>query len=129
MRLASMLVFTVLMCGSAHALSMDAPLKEPALETRAQSLFASLRCVVCAGQTLADSDVAMAKDMRLQVRKMVSAGASNDDIISYFVSRYGEEVLTAPRLQSALGWLWLLPFCVLSVAAFSMMRMLRKSRI
>lgn len=123
-----MLFFVMAIYSSAHAISMDTPLSEVALETRAQTLFSSLRCVVCAGQTLADSDVAMAKDMRFQVRKMVSAGASNDDIISYFVSRYGEEVLTSPRLKSPLGWLWLLPLCVLSLAAFGMMRLLRKSR-
>lgn len=111
---------------AAHAITVDTPLTDTALEARAQQLFASLRCVVCSGQTIADSDVALARDMRQQIRTMLATGAGENDIRAYFVTRYGEEVLTRPPLNMHGIIFWLLPLLVLSAGAFMLHRMMKK---
>lgn len=99
----------------AFAITVDAPLEASSQEARAQHLFATLRCVVCAGQTIADSDVALARDMRQHVRKMISTGMDDNSIIAYFVSRYGEEVLTSPPASLHGIVFWLLPLGLFTI--------------
>lgn len=120
-----LVLFFTLWPGMATALTVDAPLADTTQEARAQHLFATLRCVVCAGQTIADSDVALARDMRQQIRKMILAEADDTAIITYFVSRYGEEVLTAPPFSLHGIAFWLLPVFLLASGIMLVRRITR----
>lgn len=109
------LAFIWLFAVPAHAIGVDAPLPDRAQEERAQHVFSLLRCVVCSGQTLAESDVALARDMRRQVRIMVKTGASQEAILTYFTDRYGQDVLTAPPMQGWGAGLWGIPVLLLAM--------------
>ena len=77
----------------------------PALEARARALSAELRCMVCQNQSIDDSDADLAHDLRVLVRERLAAGDSDEEVIDYIVSRYGEFVLLKPRfsLRNALA--------------------------
>ncbi len=89
-----------------HAVEPDEVLEDKALEARARALSAGLRCMVCQNQSIDDSDAPLAKDLRLLVRERLSAGDSDDDVINYLVSRYGEFVLLQPKFALHTLLLW-----------------------
>lgn len=88
-------------------------LEDPAQEQAARELMHELRCLVCQGQSIADSDAPMAGDMRSQVRERIAAGQSPDAIRAWLVERYGAWVTYDPPLAAGTLVLWLLPFAVL----------------
>lgn len=75
-------------------------------------LISELRCLVCANQSLSDSNSGLAKDLRGKVRDMVRGGQGGDEIIEYMTARYGEYVLYRPRFSPANFFLWFAPFAV-----------------
>ncbi len=92
---------------SLHAVQPDEVLEDPALEVRARALSAGLRCLVCQNQSIDDSDAPLAKDLRVLVRERLKAGDSDEEIIAFVVSRYGEFVLLKPRFTPHTWLLWL----------------------
>ena len=92
---------------SLHAVQPAEVLDDPALEARARALSAGLRCLVCQNQSIDDSDAPLAKDLRVLVRERLKAGDSDDEIIAFVVSRYGEFVLLKPRFTRHTWLLWL----------------------
>jgi len=84
-------------------------------EARAKALMETLRCLVCQGQSIADSDADMAASMRALVRQRIAAGESPGAIRAWLVARYGDYVTYDPPL-SLLTWpLWLAPLVLLGV--------------
>lgn len=100
------------------AVEPDEVLADPALEARARDLSANLRCLVCQNQSIDDSNAALAHDLRLLVRERLQAGDSDDEVISFLVSRYGEFVLLRPAFGVHTLVLWLAPVGVLSLALY-----------
>lgn len=90
-------------------------LPDPAQEARARGLMETLRCLVCQGQSIADSDAAMAGDMRALVRQRVAAGEGSGAIRSWLVSRYGDYVTYDPPLSRATWPLYLAPIALLLI--------------
>jgi cytochrome c-type biogenesis protein CcmH len=90
----------------AGAVQPDEVLDDPALEARARALSSGLRCLVCQNQSIDDSDAPLARDLRLLVRERLKAGDSDEEIIDFVVSRYGEFVLLKPRLLPRTWLLW-----------------------
>jgi len=84
-------------------------------ESLYRDLLDELRCLVCANQSLADSNAELAGDLRARVFEMVAAGESRAAIVDYLRARYGDYVLYRPRLAPATWFLWFAP--VLVVAA------------
>ncbi|WP_144292165.1 cytochrome c-type biogenesis protein [Rhodoligotrophos appendicifer] len=107
------------------AVQPDEVLPDAALEARARTLSAELRCLVCQNQSIDDSDAPLARDLRLMIRERLTAGDSDETIIDYVVSRYGEFVLLRPRFEPATWALWLTPF-VLLLAGVSLVAMQRR---
>ncbi|WP_410170459.1 cytochrome c-type biogenesis protein [Aurantimonas coralicida] len=97
----------------AFAVTPDEVLSDPALEARARQLSTGLRCLVCQNQSIDDSNADLAKDLRLLVRERLVAGDTDDEVIDYLVSRYGEFVLLKPRFDWATLALWGTPVVVL----------------
>ncbi|MGI9311301.1 MAG: cytochrome c-type biogenesis protein [bacterium] len=85
-------------------------------ESLYRRLLAELRCLVCANQSLSDSNADLAKDLRDKVRAMVIDGQGRDQIVAYLVGRYGEYVLYRPRFTAATFALWVGPFALFAVA-------------
>lgn len=81
----------------------------PQDNTRAAHLFTEIRCLVCQGESIADSDAAIAADLRREVRADIEKGMSDDAIRTSLYARYGDYVLFRPRLSKLNLILWLLP--------------------
>ncbi|PTM46061.1 Cytochrome c heme lyase subunit CcmL [Sphingomonas sp. T1] len=93
-------------------------LADPAKEASAKALMETLRCLVCQGQSIADSDADMAADMRALVRERIARGETPASVRDWLVSRYGDYVTYDPPL-SGLTWpLWLAPIALLAIGAW-----------
>ena len=94
-------------------------------EARAQSLMEEVRCLVCQGQSIADSDAELAGDMRDLVRRRIAAGESPDQVRSWLIERYGSWVSYRPTAEPAAWPLWLAPLALLLVGAFLIQRRIK----
>jgi cytochrome c-type biogenesis protein CcmH len=92
-------------------------LRDPAQEAQARALMATLRCLVCQGQSIADSDASMAGDMRALVRSRIAAGEKPGAIRTWLIERYGDYVSYEPPLGAATWPLWLAPIALLALGA------------
>ena len=97
----------------AMAVNPDEVLADPVLEQRARDLSAQLRCMVCQNQSIDDSNAELARDLRVLVRERLSNGDSDEQVIDYVVSRYGEFVLLNPRMSAKTIILWATPVLLL----------------
>ncbi len=88
-------------------------LEDPRQEEKAKALMETLRCLVCQGQSIADSDAEMAGDMRSLVRQRIAAGEEPEDIRRWLVERYGSWVSYDPPLDSTTWPLWGAPLLLL----------------
>ncbi|MGV3731247.1 MAG: cytochrome c-type biogenesis protein [Sphingopyxis sp.] len=93
-------------------------LNDPAKEARAKALMEELRCLVCQGQSIADSDAPLAGDMRHEVRSKIAAGESPDEIKTWLVARYGNWVTYDPPFDAATAMLWLGPLLFLAIGGW-----------
>ena len=93
----------------------DTQLRDPAQEAKARALMETLRCVVCQGQSIADSDASMAGDMRALVRSRIAAGETPQAIRAWLIERYGDYISYDPPLGAATGPLWAAPLVLLAI--------------
>ncbi len=93
-------------------------LKDPAQEARAKALMEELRCLVCQGQSIADSDAPLAGDMRHEVRSKIAEGESPAAIKAWLVARYGNWVSYDPPFDMATAFLWLGPLLFLALGGW-----------
>ena len=113
-RLALLAYLMLAFCASpASAVQPGEALADPALEARARALSAELRCMVCQNQSIDLSDAELARDLRVLVRERIEAGDSDEQVLDYVVSRYGEFVLLKPRLNLRNALLWGTPMLLL----------------
>lgn len=117
MRLLGAMSLAVLLAAPAAAVNPDEVLDDPALEERARSLSLNLRCLVCQNQSIDDSNAELARDLRLLVRERLVEGDSDDEVINYVVSRYGEFVLLTPRFSVQTVLLWGAPLLIFLAGA------------
>jgi len=101
---------------------------DPVLEKRMIGLAEKLRCLVCQNESLASSHAELAEDLRREVREQMQKGLSDDEIVDYLVSRYGDFVLYEPPFKSYTLLLWLGPFALLLIGAGVLVFQLRKRR-
>lgn len=105
-RLLSAAVLGLLLLGSAQAAIDTYEFADEAERQRYRSLIEELRCPKCQNQNIADSDAPIAMDLRAQVYRMLEEGQSNEQIIDYLVSRYGDFVLYKPPVTARTLLLW-----------------------
>jgi cytochrome c-type biogenesis protein CcmH len=101
-------------------------LPDPALQARYSALTHELRCMQCQNEALADSPVDLAADLRHEVRDMLLAGKSDDDIRAWMAARYGDFILFKPRYSLRNAWLWGAPGALLLVGALVSWRIVRQ---
>jgi len=89
------------------AVQPDEMLADPALEARARTISHDIRCPVCQGETIDDSNAPIARDLRLIIRERLVAGDSDAAVVDYIVARYGEGVLFNPPAKGVNLVLWL----------------------
>lgn len=99
---------------------------DPALELRMQAVASELRCLVCQNQTIADSNAALAVDLRQQVREMLQQGKSEAQIVGYMTERYGDFVRYRPPVNVSTAVLWFGPVLLLFIGVAVLVRVLRR---
>jgi len=106
------------------------PLPNTQLQQRYYALTHELRCMQCQNEALADSPVGFAADLRLQVRELLVAGQTDDQIRDHMVARYGEFILFRPRMNWRNSWLWGAPLVLMIIGVVIAWRVLRaRSRL
>ena len=90
-------------------------LENPRQEAEARALMETLRCLVCQGQSIADSDADMAGDMRALVRERIAAGEKPEAIRSWLVERYGAWVSYKPTVEPLTWPLWAAPIVLVAL--------------
>ena len=88
-------------------------LPDPTQEAKAQALMEELRCLVCQGQSIADSDADLAGDMRDLVRRRIAAGEKPADIRAWLIERYGDWISYRPTVDPINWPLWAAPVLLL----------------
>jgi cytochrome c-type biogenesis protein CcmH len=124
-RVLLLLAACMMISTNAHALISEPPLANPLQETEAQQLFHALRCVVCAGESLAESNAALAVQMRAEIRRRIGTGESAPSILNYFQNHYGDAILMRPPVAPRTIPLWLAP---LGFLIAGMLLILRRGR-
>jgi cytochrome c-type biogenesis protein CcmH len=100
-------------------------LPDPRQEAEAQALMGELRCLVCQGQSIADSDAELAGDMRDLVRRRIAGGEKPSAIRGWLVQRYGTWISYKPTDEPAAWPLWLAPVGLLLIGAWLIRRRIR----
>lgn len=110
------------------AVEPDEVLSNPALEARARAISEELRCMVCQNESIDESQAPLAHDLRVLVRQRIRAGDSDQQIIDFLVSRYGEFILLKPPLSWNTLALWGAPPALLLLGAVMIIAVERRRR-
>ena len=113
---------------AAEAVDPNEVLKDPALEKRARAISKGLRCVVCQNQSIDDSDAQLARDLRVLVRDRIVAGDSDQAVVDYVVSRYGDFVLLRPPVKAATLVLWFGPVVIALIGVLGLVLFFRRQK-
>ena len=101
---------------------------DPLSAARAVQLANELRCLVCQNQSIAESNAELAVDLRRQIREQIAAGRSDDEIVDFMVTRYGDFVLYRPPFKAVTLLLWLGPALLVLAGFWTLARALRARR-
>lgn len=124
----AVLLALVLLASPAFAVQPDEMLQDPGLEARARAISQNLRCPVCQGEDIDDSNAPISRDLRLAVRERLVAGDSDAQVVDYVVARYGEFVLFTPRAEGSSLILWLAgPAMLLAGGAIALLMARRRA--
>jgi cytochrome c-type biogenesis protein CcmH len=95
-------------------------LSDPKQERAAKALMETIRCVVCQGQSIADSNATLAADMRGLIRERIAKGEQPEAIRAWLIENYGDWVSFKPQMGGRSAPLWLVPLLALLIGAFLM---------
>jgi cytochrome c-type biogenesis protein CcmH len=126
------LVGALLLCLflSAHAIDTAPAFEDPALQERYDSLNHRLRCLQCRSETIADSNATLAGDLRKQVKDLIAAGKTDDEILQFMTNRYSDYVLYDPPVAPRTLLLWAAPVLLLIGGVVgAIIVIIRKSRL
>lgn len=110
----------------AGALCAAPPPVDP--EGRLKGLADELRCLVCQNQTIGDSNAPLANDLKREIRTMIAAGRTDEEIRAYMVARYGDFVLYRPPVGAATALLWGGPFALAAAGIAGLVLQARRRR-
>jgi len=111
--LLSMLLGGLLLARAGLAIDITV-LPDEKLQQRYETLTHEFRCMTCQNNTIADSPVGLASDLRRDVAEMLMAGKTDDEIRAYMVQRYGNVILFTPPFKGSAIWVWLTPLVALA---------------
>jgi cytochrome c-type biogenesis protein CcmH len=121
------LLGTVLLGSSVSAVAVDVePLPTSEMQQRFDDLTHEFRCMQCQNQSIADSAVGLAADLRRDVREQVIAGKTDAEIRESMVARYGNVILFRPPFEKSTAWVWIVPVLLLLVGVYVAFRVVRQ---
>jgi cytochrome c-type biogenesis protein CcmH len=101
-------------------------LEDPVLQERYRALSYELRCMQCQNQSIADSPVGLAGDLRREVRELLLQGKTDDEVREHLRARYGDFILFRPDFNARTAWLWLAPGLMLILGLVVAWRVIRR---
>ena len=119
------LCVALLVSSTATAIDTGAAFEDPKMQARYENLISEVRCLVCQNQTIKDSNVFLAADLRREIRRMMTEGMTDAEIADFLVARYGDFVLYNPRKSGRTLILWITPALLLGVGGFVIVRVVR----
>lgn len=122
-----LLVLLLVTCASATALAIDQDKRfdDPEMQARYESLISEVRCLQCQNQSIKDSNVSLAADLRREIARMIEEGQTDEQIAEFLVMRYGEFALYRPRTTGKTLFLWVAPFLLVLLGGFALFRVLK----
>jgi len=123
--LASIVLFLVIL--SAQATIVAFKFDDADKEARFKQFSEELRCLVCQNQSLADSNAELAMDLRRELYKMIQSDATDEQIVSFMVDRYGDFVLYKPPVKPTTWLLWFGPFALVVIGITILFRVIRST--
>ena len=123
-RLLTLLVATLVIAPAA-AIDTGKAFEDPELQARYDKLISEVRCLKCQNQSIKDSNVFLAADLRREIRRLIEEGKTDPEIVDFLVTRYGEFALYRPRTTGKTLILWLAPFLLVLFGGFAMYRVVR----
>jgi len=109
-------VFCAIWCTASVAKEAAPMISDPVIAGRMANLTAELRCLVCQGQSVADSGSDFSNDIRREVKKLMEQGKTDQEVVDFLVQRYGDFILFDPPVTGATAPLWIGPFALLALA-------------
>ncbi|MEI8298366.1 MAG: cytochrome c-type biogenesis protein [Pseudomonadota bacterium] len=123
------LLAALLLSAGAGAIDTEAAFADAARQARYEHLTNELRCLVCQNQTIADSNAGLAGDLRREVKELIAAGKTDDEIRQFLTARYGDFVLYNPPLTARTLLLWAAPALLVLVTVGAAARVIvRRSK-
>lgn len=116
----------VLAMAPAAAIDTERAFEDDAMQARYQRLIEEVRCLTCQNQSIKDSNAPLARDLRAIVREQMEAGATDAEIYAFLQARYGDFALYKPPFSARTALLWLSPFLLLAIGAWSVFRVVRR---
>jgi cytochrome c-type biogenesis protein CcmH len=106
----------------AIAIDQDKRFDDPELQARYEKLISEVRCVQCQNNSIKDSNVSLAADLRREIARLIEEGKTDDEIAEFLVTRYGDFALYRPRTSGKMILLWVAPFLLVLLGGFAIAR-------
>ncbi len=125
MRRILFLMATFFVASMALAIDQDKRFEDPEMQARYEKLISEVRCLQCQNQSIKDSNVSLAADLRREIARMIEEGQTDAEIADFLVTRYGEFALYRPRTTGKTLVLWLAPFLLVLFGGFALVRVVK----
>ncbi len=119
------LISAMLAVAPVAAIDTGIAFDDPELQARYDKMISEVRCLKCQNQSIKDSNVFLASDLRREIRRLIAEGKTDAEIQDFLVTRYGEFALYRPRTTGKTLILWIAPFLLVLFGVFAMFRILR----
>ena len=123
---ALILALSLALAVPAFAIDTGQAFEDPELQARYENIIGQVRCLKCQNQTIKDSNVFLAADLRREIRRLLAEGKTDQEVFDFLVERYGEFALYSPRKSGKTLVLWLAPFLLLVGGGIVGFRVIRK---
>ena len=125
MKRMSVLLITLFVSFTATAIDTGVAFEDPEMQARYENIISEVRCLVCQNQTIKDSNVFLASDLRREIRRMMTDGMTDTEIADFLVARYGDFVLYNPRKSGRTLILWITPALLIGIGGIVLVRVVR----
>ena len=111
---------------SVKAIDNGPVFEDPVMQSKYEQLISEIRCLVCQNQSIKDSNVFLAVDLRNEIRRLLEIGRSESEIKQFLVDRYGDFVLYQPPLNEKTFLIWFSPLLLLLAGGIIIIKIIRK---